>query len=410
MENNKFEDKLKEIFDDPLLKGVEGEDLSLFEVPQHLDLSKGREQPDYVARRKRCEDFHLYELGFKRVHQELKSGKRSLVEYSIQNIRPGTYFLIDGELVYLESLGEVKKDSRARLQGRTRCVYENGTESNIQFDTLRRNLNRGGYIITENEDELDSYFESQFTLSENDRKEGYIYVLQSLSNNAQITEVEDLYKIGFTTQPVKERIANAEQDPTYLMDKVKVITTWNIYNMNPQKLEALIHQFFSAARWNVSLKDQRGDIYTPQEWYMVPLGIIETAISKILDKSIINYRYNPSLKSLEQISSSNSNRLKTEGLKILALSIKRDELGKVVLGEDSLICREIKESNKNRFIEFDALDGKMYLKRYDALRLQVRGNKESALVQVIHTTYNSKSRKVEYHLGNILELNGKKQS
>ena len=54
------------------------------------------------------------------------------------------------------------------------------------------------------------------------------------------------------------------------------------------------------------------------------------------------------------------------------------------------------------------LIGKMYLKRYDALRLQVRGNKESALIQVIHTTYNSKNRKVEYHLGNILELNGKK--
>ena len=42
-------------------------------------------------------------------------------------------------------------------------------------------------------------------------------VLKSKSSDARIQAIADLYKIGYCTEPVEERIANAEQEPTYLM-------------------------------------------------------------------------------------------------------------------------------------------------------------------------------------------------
>jgi hypothetical protein len=64
-----------------------------------------------------------------------------------------------------------------------------------------------------------------------------------LSENPQIKEIDDLYKIGFSSQPVRQRIQNAAQDPTYLMAEVMPVTEFKTYNLNPQKLELLLHTF-----------------------------------------------------------------------------------------------------------------------------------------------------------------------
>ena len=57
-------------------------------------------------------------------------------------------------------------------------------------------------------------------------------------------KIKDLYKIGFSSQPVKQRIQNAEKEPTYLMADVMLVTDFETYNLNPQKLELLLHTFF----------------------------------------------------------------------------------------------------------------------------------------------------------------------
>ncbi len=46
---------------------------------------------------------------------------------------------------------------------------------------------------------------------------------------------------------VEERIRNARQDPTFLMDDVRIVMTYQCYNMNPQKLEQLLHTFFGSS-------------------------------------------------------------------------------------------------------------------------------------------------------------------
>jgi hypothetical protein len=81
-------------------------------------------------------------------------------------------------------------------------------------------------------------------IDENDYESGYIYILKSLSNDDKISTKKDLYKIGFSSTTVEERIKNALKDPTYLMAPVKIMSAYKCFNMNPQKLEQLIHKFF----------------------------------------------------------------------------------------------------------------------------------------------------------------------
>ena len=112
-----------------------------------------------------------------------------------------------------------------------------------------------------------------------DQATGHIYVLRSLSENPQIKEIENLYKIGFSSQPVKERIQNAPLDPTFLMAKVGIVCEFQTFNLNPQKLELLLHTFFAEACLNLDIFDAGGKRHTPREWFIAPLHVIETAFN-----------------------------------------------------------------------------------------------------------------------------------
>ncbi|MDA9002268.1 GIY-YIG nuclease family protein [Flavobacteriaceae bacterium] len=71
-----------------------------------------------------------------------------------------------------------------------------------------------------------------------------MYVLTSQSEKEDIASLENLYKIGYSSTSVQERIKNAENEPTYLMAPVKIESSWMCYNMNAKKFEHLIHRFF----------------------------------------------------------------------------------------------------------------------------------------------------------------------
>lgn len=120
---------------------------------------------------------------------------------------------------------------------------------------------------------------------------GWIYVLKSKSIDPKISSIKDLFKIGFSTVPVNERIKNAKNEATYLFADVKKIASYNCYNRNADKLEQILHRFFASSCLNVDLFDERGQRITPREWFIVPLEIIEEAIQLILNESIINFRY-----------------------------------------------------------------------------------------------------------------------
>ena len=295
--------ELEEIFNDPLLN-LSDKEKDLFDIPKDMGaIMSNRNKADYVAQRKLCENFDEYIELFIQVHKDLKNGKRSLVRLAkTENIEVGSVFVIGGQLVYLESMDEAHWTENVRgRNGRTRCIYENGTETDILLQTLRKSVMTEGFVVTKTEKEIESGFFVQEDINTEDKVTGYIYVLKSLSTDEDIKNQKDLYKIGFTTNGVEERIANAEHEPTYLMAPVKIIATYKVVNLNSQKFEDLIHKVLKSAQFHVTVNDDNGEAHEPKEWFVVPIEIVDAIILKILDGSIINYTYNTQLKCLERL-------------------------------------------------------------------------------------------------------------
>jgi hypothetical protein len=92
---------------------------------------------------------------------------------------------------------------------------------------------------------------------------------------------------------VKQRISGASLQPTFLLADVEVVATYELFNINRSKLENLIHRIFDPARFDVEIIDRFGRPYTPREWFMVPLFVIDEAVERIKDGTIVGYRYDP---------------------------------------------------------------------------------------------------------------------
>lgn len=395
--------ELKEIFDDPLLQMSEQEK-KLFDIPQDMRRVIAKKKADYVAQRKLCENFDDYKPLFEKVHHELKEGKRSLLKINkTATLAAGRYYFVSGQMLLLEKIGELKKSSNFLPDARTRCIYENGTESDILLQTLRKNVVSDGYAITELQEETTTQFFNYSDITTKDKVTGYIYVLSSLSEDSAIKDEKNLYKIGFTTDTVEQRIANAEKDPTYLMAPVKIVATYKVVNMNSQKFEDLVHQLLKPVQLQVSVFDNNGIEHQPEEWFIVPLPVVDVIIKKIMDGTIVGYIYNPQMECLEKRIIKAKSTFDTSGMKVLPLNIKKMYFDEILRGTKKIEERELKQTTLNRYTYVDEADGKRYLRRYDALRLFVGYHKdrENALVQVTDITYNEGI--VEYHLGMILE-------
>lgn len=395
--------ELEALFDDPLLK-MSKEEESLFDIPQDMRRVIAKKKADYVAQHKLCENFDDYKPLFAKVHQELKEGRRSLVKINkTATLTAGRYYFVGGQMLLLEQIGKLKKSSNSLPDARTRCIYENGTESDILLQTLRKNVVGDGYAISELQEEVDAQFFNNSDITTEDKVTGYIYVLSSLSDNPVIKQEKNLYKIGFTTNSVEQRIANAENDPTYLMAPVKIVATYKVVNMNSQMFEDLVHQLLMPVQFQVTVFDEQGKEHQPQEWFVVPLPVVDVIIKKIMDGTIVGFTYNPQLECLEKRVVKNKSTFDTTGMKVLTLNIKKACFDEIMSGGKKIEYRELKQTTLNKYTYLDESDGKRYLRRYDALRLFVGYHKdrESALVQVTDTTYNDGI--VEYHLGLILE-------
>lgn len=286
------------------------DDLGLLETDNELDIFKykhisksdDRAKTDFVAKRKplKEKEFEKYEKMFQKVHQEIKEGKRRIETFNKyeENLIVGNFYMISGVLLYLES-ADLKKEewiqksgNRVRLEGRTRTIFENKTHSNMLFRSLGKQIEKNGKMITniiENSEQ--NLFINTDLLKEEDIQTGWIYVLKSKSENPNISNIKDLYKIGYSSTSVDERIKNAKNEATYLFANVKKIATYQVYNRNADKLESLLHRFFAQACLNVDLFDTKGQRITPREWFVVPFDVIEEVIHLILNESIVNYEY-----------------------------------------------------------------------------------------------------------------------
>ncbi len=273
------------------------EDVDIFDL-KNLP-SKERALTDYMAKRKPCKNFDNYADQFITVQQELKENKRKLIIFTDKGeaLVAGNYYILGGILLYLESIDisspeKTIEGKRFRKDGRTRCIFENGTESNMLYRSLAKSLYHGGKIVTQTEDQINSEFKKNLgVIKEEDELAGTIYILQSLSKNAEIQSFDNLYKVGFSTTAVEKRIANAENEPTYLMSPVKVVAEYEAYNMNTQKFESLLHRFLADVCLDLKVADNKGRMHQPREWFIAPLDVINRAIELIVSGQIQHYRY-----------------------------------------------------------------------------------------------------------------------
>lgn len=289
------------INDDPLglLDGDDEAD-SIYTL-SHVKPSE-RLRPDYIAHRKVCKDFDLYEKAFQQIHDDLEHGRRRLVEFKEGDLHEGCYYVLRGVVLYLEqNLAvkqkiEYKSGAKVRREGRTRCIFDNGTESSMLYRSLGKALKLDGFCISD----LIEQKEGFVSIDASDVQNGYIYVLRSLSRAPQIRSIRNLYKIGYCSGDVTTRIKNAVHEPTYLMNDVEVVLTIRCYNLDVPYLEASIHSFFSNVNVYFEVRDDEGIIHYPKEWFTVPLNIIEEAIPLIVDKKIDSYRYDKNLQMIIQ--------------------------------------------------------------------------------------------------------------
>ena len=277
---------IDDILDDDGLDILGGDDAGLYDF-KHTP--KETTMPEYVASRKKCEDFEEFEHLLRQCQVDLRDGKRRLLPFrNEQQIEKGYFFVLKGILLYVAEVGERVADANGKVNTRLRCIFENGTESDMLLRSLAAELYKDGRRVTEHDDRLLDNFKGVDT---NDESVGYIYVLKSKSKEERIANIEDLYKIGYSRVSVETRIRNAEKQPTYLMAPVEYIAGWQCFNMNPQKFEQLIHNFFGASCLNVDVYDDQGKRHTPQEWFIAPLDVIEDAVALIISGEVVNYKY-----------------------------------------------------------------------------------------------------------------------
>ncbi|MES2493704.1 MAG: GIY-YIG nuclease family protein [Pseudomonadota bacterium] len=266
----------------------EGEDITQL---RHVRTAEEKRAAEEIARREKCADFEKFQPLFAQVKEDLANGTRVTRPFELKaEIRPGAFFIVGGLITYVAEIGEIFTNPQGRTDARLRVIFDNGTQSGMLMRSLQRQLNEdeAGRRITD--PAPGPLFADK--AEDGEAETGTIYVLRSKSDHPVVAELREvMHKIGVTSGSVESRISGAERSSTYLLASVEVVATYKVYGVNCQKLERLIHKVFAAAQIDLSIPDRFGHLVKPREWFLVPLHIIDKAVGRIRDRSILEYRY-----------------------------------------------------------------------------------------------------------------------
>lgn len=250
--------------------------------------------PEEVARREKCKDFSRFEALFFKCQEEILNGDRGIVEFQgEQDVKAGDFFILNGVTCYVAEVGE-REIKNNRNNARLRLIFENGLESNMYHRSLTAELYKSGRRILPQRIK-----EGELEIQDNELT-GFIYVLSSKSEDPGIQSIPNLFKIGFSTTPVAERIKNAKSDPTYLMAEVKVVASYKVAGIKPIYFENLIHRLFGHVQVKIEITGQSGKIVIPKEWFSVPFDVIDEALGLIQTRQIVGYVYDSASRSLRK--------------------------------------------------------------------------------------------------------------
>ena len=271
-------------------------------VLRHVRSSVEKQAAEEIASRAPCNDFPTFKPMFEQVQKELDGGirqTRSFQVKSMDEIRPGAFFIVGGQIAYIAEVGDTFSTSfnAQRMDSRLRVIYDNGTESNILQRSLQRALHRDDMARLITDPNPGPLFSQDW--DDSDIESGTIYVLRSLSAHPFVSQHRELvHKIGVTGGKVETRIANASHDATYLLAEVEIVATYKLAGIQRTKLENLFHRIFAAAQLDLTIEDRFGHPVKPREWFLVPLPVIDQVVQHIIDGSITNFIYDPASASL----------------------------------------------------------------------------------------------------------------
>lgn len=296
----KTEDISDDIDDKELLKQL-GVDVGSDQSITNLKYVKSRAEKraaEEIANRTRCEDFEQFQPLFEKIKKEIDAGYRKTIRFrkdagfTKTTLKKAQFLIIGGQIALIDQIGEAFRAPNGEEDARLRVIYSNGTESNILLRSLIRAMYKDETSRFITDPDLGPLFSGED--SDDDQESGTIYVLRSLSNHPLVQENKDVvHKVGVTGGDVKKRIANAKNDPTFLMSDVEIIATYKLANINRTKLENIIHRFFSSAKLDIEINDRFGKKVNVREWFLVPIFIIDEMVNKIKDGTVSDYYYDP---------------------------------------------------------------------------------------------------------------------
>ena len=304
---------------------LEHDDLGLLEGLDILDTGPKtkRKTPDtktsaqMVAKTIPCPEFDLFKPCFDKLKLLISEKALKLEPFKglSFNLERGQFFILKGQYALIASADNDKPEIYATHKHfRVRVILNNGTEYTPLNRSFIRSLddNEQSFKVLASKKEGERFLAElkdylKHPSSDPNLTTGYLYVLRSKSNNQalqQFMQTSDLLKIGFCSTTVEERIANAKNSPTYLCSEVEICQTYRCTNnIKPHQVERLVHALLNEHRLNITLKDNFGKTYRPQEWFTVPFETVEQIIAHIIDGTIQNYRVDPLRGKLVKINS-----------------------------------------------------------------------------------------------------------
>lgn len=260
---------------------------------RHVRSAEEKREAEEIANRDKCEDFDQFKPLFQAVKDDLATGTRATRPFEGEaEIREGVFFIVGGQFAYVAERGELFSTAQGRTDARLRVIYDNGTESNLLLRSLQRALHRdeAGRRVTD--PAPGPLFADR--AEDGETETGTIYVLRSRSNHPFVAEHREvLHKIGVTSGAVEARISGAERSSTYLLAGVDVVATYKVYGVNCQKLEGLLHKVFAPGQVDFTIEDRFGNPVRPREWFIAPLHVIDEAVERIRQRTIVGVTYSP---------------------------------------------------------------------------------------------------------------------
>jgi hypothetical protein len=266
-------------------------------VLRHVRYHAARQAAEEIADRTPCADFDKFQPLFERVERELKDGLRKVIPFKDEaSVEQGNFFIVGGQFAYVAEKGEEFETSSRQPDARLRLIYANGTESNLLMRSLQKALTKDGNGRRLSEPDAGPLFGPLFgaAAEPDDIETGTIYVLRSLSKHPFVAEHRMLiHKIGVTGGKVETRIADAENQATYLLAPVEIAAAYKLHNLSRTRLENIFHRLFSAVQLDLIIEDRFGKPVKPREWFVVPLHVIDEAVERIRDGTITELVYDP---------------------------------------------------------------------------------------------------------------------